>query len=134
MSPLDARLRVKGVTGLRVADASVMPEHVTVNPNITCFMIGEKAAQLILADRAWPPRRCGGPPVGARRICVRGAGRAPVTPAAAPSEDDHSPEVSAAEPSTVSAATGAAPPWVTEILRGLACSATGMVRVRTPSL
>ncbi|MBD4642151.1 hypothetical protein GUG48_06690, partial [Xanthomonas citri pv. citri] len=47
-----ARLRVKGVTGLRVADASVMPEHVTVNPNITCFMIGEKAAQLILADRA----------------------------------------------------------------------------------
>lgn len=64
MSPLDARLRVKGVTGLRVADASVMPEHVTVNPNITCFMIGEKAAQLILADRAWPPRRCGGPPGG----------------------------------------------------------------------
>ena len=52
MSPLDARLRVKGVTGLRVADASVMPEHVTVNPNITCVMIGEKAAQLILADRA----------------------------------------------------------------------------------
>ena len=52
MSPLDARLRVKGVTGLRVADASVMPEHVTVNPNITCAMIGEKAAQLILADRA----------------------------------------------------------------------------------
>ena len=50
--PLTARLRVKGVTGLRVADASVMPEHVTVNPNITCVMIGEKAAQLILADRA----------------------------------------------------------------------------------
>ena len=35
MSPLDPELRVKGVTGLRVADASVMPEHVTVNPNIT---------------------------------------------------------------------------------------------------
>lgn len=136
MSPLDARLRVKGVTGLRVADASVMPEHVTVNPNITCFMIGEKAAQLILADRAWPPRRCGGPPVGARRICVRRTGRGPVTPAAcaAPSAGDHSPEASAVSPSTVSAATGAAPPWVTEILRGLACSATGMVRVRTPSL
>ena len=51
MSPLDARLRVKGVTGLRVADASVMPEHVTVNPNITCFMIGERAAELIDEDR-----------------------------------------------------------------------------------
>jgi choline oxidase len=52
MSPLDARLRVKGVTGLRVADASVMPEHVTVNPNITVMMIGERCADLIKADYA----------------------------------------------------------------------------------
>jgi choline oxidase len=43
-------LRVKGVTGLRVADASVMPEHVTVNPNITVMMIGERCADLIRAD------------------------------------------------------------------------------------
>ena len=46
-SPLDPERRVKGVTGLRVADASVMPELVTVNPNITTMMIGERCAQLI---------------------------------------------------------------------------------------
>lgn len=50
MSPIDARLRVKGVTGLRVADASVMPALVTVNPNITVMMIGERCAELIKAD------------------------------------------------------------------------------------
>ncbi|TLP74212.1 GMC family oxidoreductase [Nesterenkonia sphaerica] len=47
MSPVDAQLRVKGVEGLRVADASVMPELTTVNPNITTMMIGERCAQLI---------------------------------------------------------------------------------------
>jgi choline oxidase len=47
MSPVDAQLRVKGVKGLRVADASVMPELTTVNPNITTMMIGERCAQLI---------------------------------------------------------------------------------------
>ncbi len=52
MAPLDSRLRVKGVTGLRVADASVMPEITAVNPNITCYMIGERAAELISEDVA----------------------------------------------------------------------------------
>ena len=42
---------VKGVRGLRVADASVMSELVTVNPKITLFMIGERAAELIAQDR-----------------------------------------------------------------------------------
>ncbi len=51
MSPLDARLRVKGVKGLRVVDASVMPEITTVNPNITTMMIGEHAADMIKEDR-----------------------------------------------------------------------------------
>ncbi|MPZ27267.1 MAG: choline oxidase [Micromonosporaceae bacterium] len=49
-SPLDPRLRVKGVTGLRVADASVMPELVTVNPNLTTMMIGERCADLLKQD------------------------------------------------------------------------------------
>ncbi len=44
---LDPRLRVKGVTALRVADASVMPFLPAVNPNITIMMIGEKAADLL---------------------------------------------------------------------------------------
>lgn len=47
MSPLDPQLRVKGVSGLRVVDASAMPEIVTVNPNITVMMMGEKCAELI---------------------------------------------------------------------------------------
>ena len=47
---LDPRLRVKGVTGLRVADASVMPFLPAVNPNITIMMIGEKAGDLLAQD------------------------------------------------------------------------------------
>ena len=42
---------VKGVSGLRVADASVISELATVNPKITVFMIGERAAELIVQDR-----------------------------------------------------------------------------------
>ncbi|HEX2290673.1 MAG TPA: GMC oxidoreductase, partial [Pseudonocardiaceae bacterium] len=47
---VDPRLRVKGVTGLRVADGSIMPFLPSVNPNITTMMIGEKASDLILED------------------------------------------------------------------------------------
>ena len=50
MSPLDPELRVKGTKNLRVADASVMPQIVAVNPNITCYVIGERAAQLIAGE------------------------------------------------------------------------------------
>lgn len=49
-SPLDPQLRVKGVTGLRVADASVMPFLPAVNPCITTMMIGEKCADMIKAS------------------------------------------------------------------------------------
>lgn len=51
-SPLDAALRVKGVTGLRISDGSAMPELVTVNPNITTMMIGERCSDLIKHDWA----------------------------------------------------------------------------------
>ena len=51
MSPLDPQLRVKGVDGLRVADASVFPTHTTVNPNITTMMVGEKCADLVRGPR-----------------------------------------------------------------------------------
>ncbi|MCX2729728.1 GMC family oxidoreductase N-terminal domain-containing protein [Saccharopolyspora sp. NFXS83] len=51
-APLDARLRVKGVEGLRVADASAMPFLVAVNPNITTMAIGEKCSDLLKEDNA----------------------------------------------------------------------------------
>jgi choline dehydrogenase len=44
---VDASLRVRGVEGLRVADASIMPEVVNGTTNAACVMIGEKAAALI---------------------------------------------------------------------------------------
>ncbi|MBT2526509.1 GMC family oxidoreductase N-terminal domain-containing protein [Streptomyces sp. ISL-99] len=50
-SPLDPQLRVKGVTGLRVADASVMPFLTTANPCITTMMIGEKCADMLKATK-----------------------------------------------------------------------------------
>jgi choline oxidase len=51
MAPLTPDLKVKGVAGLRVVDASVMPQLTAVNPNITCMLIGEKASDLIKAEQ-----------------------------------------------------------------------------------
>lgn len=47
MAVLDPQLRVKGVSGLRVVDASAMPKLPSVNPNITVMTMAEKCADLI---------------------------------------------------------------------------------------
>jgi choline dehydrogenase len=49
-SVVDAELRVDGVAGLRVADASVMPNVPSGNTNAASIMIGEKAAELLAAE------------------------------------------------------------------------------------
>ncbi|HEY7070170.1 MAG TPA: GMC family oxidoreductase N-terminal domain-containing protein [Acidimicrobiales bacterium] len=47
---VDERLRVNGVAGLRVADASIMPNVTSGNTNAPSIMIGEKAAEMLAAD------------------------------------------------------------------------------------
>ncbi len=49
MSVVDAALRVHGISGLRVADASIMPNIVNANTNAPSIMIGEKCAAMIRA-------------------------------------------------------------------------------------
>lgn len=49
---VDPALRVNGIAGLRIADASIMPTIASGNTNAPVIMIGEKAADLILKDAA----------------------------------------------------------------------------------
>jgi choline dehydrogenase len=50
LAVLDPGLSVRGVSGLRVADASVMPSLVSGNSNAAAMVIGWRASDLILAD------------------------------------------------------------------------------------
>ncbi|MDQ3959661.1 MAG: GMC family oxidoreductase [Pseudomonadota bacterium] len=47
LAVVDPQLRVRGVGRLRIADASIFPTMIGVNPCLTCMMIGEKCADLV---------------------------------------------------------------------------------------
>ena len=47
---VDPRLRVRGLAGLRVIDASIMPTLITGNTNAPAIMIGEMGAKFLVAD------------------------------------------------------------------------------------
>lgn len=50
MAVVDERLRVRGITGLRVADASIMPTVISGGTSVPCMVIGEKCAEMVLQD------------------------------------------------------------------------------------
>jgi choline dehydrogenase len=70
---VDSELRVRGVEGLRIVDASMMPKLISGNPNAAIMMIAERAADLILPSRSERrPERI--PPDGSRHLGEPGRG------------------------------------------------------------
>ena len=57
MAVVDPELRVHGIDGLRIADASIMPTLTSGNTNAPCIMIGEKCAQMVLSTAAAGERK-----------------------------------------------------------------------------
>lgn len=60
LAVVDDQLRVRGIEGLRVIDASIMPTMLSANLNAASMMIGEKGADMILGRQAPEPVRLAG--------------------------------------------------------------------------
>jgi choline dehydrogenase len=77
LAVLGPQLRVRGVRGLSVADASAFPSLTTVNPVIAVMMLGERAADLI---RGAPRLAVMPPQLLPRGVCVAGSAPMPAAP------------------------------------------------------
>lgn len=53
LAVVDPELRIRGLKGVRIADAGVFPEMPTINPMLTVLGIGERAAELIAETWGW---------------------------------------------------------------------------------
>ena len=53
MAVVDPQLKVRGIKGLRIADAGIFPEMTTINPMLTVLGIGERAAEIIAEEWGW---------------------------------------------------------------------------------
>ncbi len=53
LAVVDSRLRVRGLTGVRIADAGVFPLMPSINPMLTVLGIGERAAEMIAEEAGW---------------------------------------------------------------------------------
>jgi len=79
-SVVDPQLRVRGVAGLRIVDASVMPTLIGGNTNAPTVMIGERAAELLTASRKEP--RAVDAVNAAEAVQLQGAAALPTAPTA----------------------------------------------------
>jgi choline dehydrogenase-like flavoprotein len=53
MAVVDPELKIRGLQGVRIADAGCFPEMPTINPMLTVLGIGERAAELIAQEWGW---------------------------------------------------------------------------------
>ncbi len=53
MAVVDCELRIRGLGGVRIADAGVFPEMTSVNPMVTVLAIGERCAEIVAGEAGW---------------------------------------------------------------------------------
>ena len=53
MAVVDGELRIRGLKGVRIADAGIFPEMISVNPMLTVLGIGERCAEMVAEEAGW---------------------------------------------------------------------------------